>query len=279
MHESPEFVPESHFESHGLTIDFGRQARNYAEHRAGFPDVFFDDLAARGVLAGVHDALDLGTGTGTVARGLSGRLPSRARVVALDRSEALLAAGRELPGGASVEFRHGVAEEIPFADASFDLVSAGQSFHWFARDTAAAESKRVALPGAHFVLARFDFLPFAGSVTAATLEVIRREISDAAARRLTTNSYDPASVVALCRAGWDPLASYQREIEVPYSSLAWRSRILASHSVGGAITDAAHLARFDRALAARLADEFGLSDERGETMRVPHRVWTFLARA
>ncbi|MXY35877.1 MAG: hypothetical protein F4Y54_03750, partial [Dehalococcoidia bacterium] len=53
-------------------VDFGRAASDYATFRAGFPDRFFDELEAHGVgFAGI-DAVDLGTGTGTVARGLGG---------------------------------------------------------------------------------------------------------------------------------------------------------------------------------------------------------------
>jgi ubiquinone/menaquinone biosynthesis C-methylase UbiE len=54
-----------------LRADFGKTAIDYGRHRAGFPDEFFDRLAKSGIIRTGMRALDLGTGTGTVARGLA----------------------------------------------------------------------------------------------------------------------------------------------------------------------------------------------------------------
>ncbi len=54
-----------------LTADFGKTANDYGRHRAGFPDEFFERLKALGILRAGMRALDLGTGTGTIARGLA----------------------------------------------------------------------------------------------------------------------------------------------------------------------------------------------------------------
>ncbi len=48
-------------------MDFGASARDYAKHRKGFPDSFFERLPLKGPL------LDVGTGTGTIARGYAER--------------------------------------------------------------------------------------------------------------------------------------------------------------------------------------------------------------
>ena len=54
-----------------MDIDFGRTALDYGRHRAGFPDRFFERLFADRIVAAGDRVLDLGTGTGTVARGLA----------------------------------------------------------------------------------------------------------------------------------------------------------------------------------------------------------------
>lgn len=70
-----------------LRADFSKTASDYGRHRAGFPDEFFDRLSATGILRAGMRALDLGTGTGTLARGLALR---GCEVVGLDRAAPLM---------------------------------------------------------------------------------------------------------------------------------------------------------------------------------------------
>ncbi len=76
-----------------LRADFGKTASDYGRHRAGFPDDFFDRLASLGILRTGMRALDLGTGTGTIARALALR---GCEVTGLDRSAPLMEQAAEL---------------------------------------------------------------------------------------------------------------------------------------------------------------------------------------
>src|ERR1700719_1216148 len=67
-------------------VDFGTTAQDYAAHRAGFPKELFDRLATMGIGRSGQRLLDLGTGTGTLARGFARR---GASVVGTDPSEPL----------------------------------------------------------------------------------------------------------------------------------------------------------------------------------------------
>lgn len=72
-----------------------------------------------------RDVLDVGTGTGRVARLLVGRAR---RVVGVEPSPAMLAVARrhlEASGHGGWELHEGRAEALPVASASFDLVVAG----------------------------------------------------------------------------------------------------------------------------------------------------------
>jgi hypothetical protein len=53
--------------------DFGATAQDYVRHRAGFPDSLFDRLSGFGIGKPGQPVVDLGTGTGTVARGFARR--------------------------------------------------------------------------------------------------------------------------------------------------------------------------------------------------------------
>ena len=93
-------------------------------------------------VAGDATVLDLGAGTGKLTAVLAGRY---ARVVALEPlSELRAILAERVP---EAEALPGVAEAIPLAEASVDGVFAGQSFHWFANETAVAEIARVLRAG------------------------------------------------------------------------------------------------------------------------------------
>ena len=76
-----------------MEVDFGKTAADYATHRAGFPAVLFERLGALGIGLPGQRILDLGTGTGSLARGFARR---GAAVTGLDPSAALLAQARRL---------------------------------------------------------------------------------------------------------------------------------------------------------------------------------------
>ena len=99
-----------------------------------------------------EEMLDVATGSGNVA------IPAAAlgaRVTGLDLTPKLLGAARERAADAGVEVRwiEGDAEELPFADASFDRVTSCFGVIFAPRhDVAAAELARVARPGATVAL-------------------------------------------------------------------------------------------------------------------------------
>jgi SAM-dependent methyltransferase len=120
-------------------LAFGRVAERYERGRPPYAEEALDWIAERLPL---HAVLDLGAGTGKLARQLVAR---GAHVVAVEPDGAMREVfTRELQ---DVEIRAGTAESIPVEDGSVDVVAAGESFHWF--DTVAAEREihRVLRPG------------------------------------------------------------------------------------------------------------------------------------
>ncbi|HTW06785.1 MAG TPA: methyltransferase domain-containing protein [Acidimicrobiales bacterium] len=66
-----------------MAIEFGKTAEDYARHRAGFPESLFDRLVTFGIGRSGQEVVDVGTGTGTVARNFALR---GCRVVGIDPS-------------------------------------------------------------------------------------------------------------------------------------------------------------------------------------------------
>jgi ubiquinone/menaquinone biosynthesis C-methylase UbiE len=98
-------------------------------------------------------ALDIATGAGHTALALAPRV---AQVVAYDMTQPMLretARNAAARGLANVVTRQGIAESLPFDDASFDIVTVRTAPHHFADIRAAIrEMARVAKPGARIVV-------------------------------------------------------------------------------------------------------------------------------
>lgn len=98
--------------------------------------------------------LDVGCGTGADVRALAARVGPGGRVVGLDSSEQQIARARPAgPGSAPVEFLHGEADALPFADGTFDVARAERVLqHVPDPGAAVAEMLRVVKPGGQVLI-------------------------------------------------------------------------------------------------------------------------------
>ncbi|GAC1473343.1 MAG: class I SAM-dependent methyltransferase [Ktedonobacteraceae bacterium] len=119
------------------------QARNWANFQEKWGVPLYKSVFDRvGISRGIR-LLDVGCGAGLVAQ-LAAELG--AQVTGIDAAVALIEIARErVPDG---DFRVGDMEELPFADASFDVVTGFNTFQQAANPVAALkEAKRVARGG------------------------------------------------------------------------------------------------------------------------------------
>jgi SAM-dependent methyltransferase len=251
------------------SVDFGRTADDYGRHRAGFPDELMDRLVAAGIGGPGRDVVDLGTGTGSLARLFASR---GAGVTGVDPAAALLDKARLLDARAGVEVRYlvGAAERTGLADDSADVVSAGQCRHWFRPAETTAEVRRLLRPGGSVVIAHVDWLPVSGNVVAATEALILRH-NPAWTLAGGTGLY-PRRLTDLRLGGFTGIETFSFDLDVPYSHLDWVGRIRASDGVTASL-DPAAVGVFSAELTALLADRFP-----GDPLLVPHRVWAVTAR-
>ncbi len=251
-------------------VNFGLTADDYGKHRAGFPPSLFERLAPFGIGEAGQHLVDLGTGTGTLARGFAAR---GCHVIGIDPAEAMLIEARRLATQAqlTIEFRVGKAEATALADGSVDVVSAGQCWHWFDRPTAAAEVARILQPNGKVLIAHFDWLPLQGNVVAATEALI--EAHNPAWQMGGGTGLYPQWLRDLGEAGFRNIESFSYDLAVPYSHEAWRGRIRASAGVGATLPPA-QVERFDQELALLLARMHPEA-----VMQIPHRVSAVVATA
>ena len=252
-------------------IDFGRHSDDYAAYRPGFPPSFHERLDALVPLRGAR-ILDLATGPGTVGLELAARGSS---VVGIDISPGQIATARCVAGKrgleGSVGFGVATAERTGLEAGSFDLVTAGQCWHWFDHDAAMREAKRVLRPGGVLVIAHYSYLAEHSSVARDT-EALVLEFNPSWTMAGASGLF-PERIDEVIRGGFRLVEQFCYDHEEEFSHARWRGRMRTCNGVGSGGLSPSDVRRFDRALRRLLRDKYP------DPLLVDHRVWCVVARS
>ncbi len=249
--------------------NFGATASDYRRYRTGFPRELFARLEAFGIGHAGQRLLDLGTGTGFLARDFALR---GCNVSAIDPQAALLEQAQALDreAGVTIDYRQGRAEALPYADQTFAVVAAAQCWHWFDRPVAAREARRVLMPGGHLLICHFDWLPLAGNVVQITESLIQR-YNPRWNMGGGTGIY-PQWPRDVAEAGFTEIETFSFDAPVTFTLPQWIGRIRASSGVGASLTAEA-IASFEHDLEQNLLTHFS-----SEALPVPHRVFAVISK-
>jgi SAM-dependent methyltransferase len=123
------------------TQRFSSRVENYIKYRPHYPAEIIETLRAECRLTPSSLVADIGSGTGNLAELF---LRNGNPVFAVEPNREMREAGERLmakhPDFHSIAGR---AEATTLPDGSVDFVAAGQAFHWFERQQAAAEFRRI----------------------------------------------------------------------------------------------------------------------------------------
>lgn len=136
-----------------IRAQFTRQAEVYARMRQTTDQRGLDGLVLLSGAAPGQRVLDVACGPGFLTMTFATRVAQATGFDATDAFLDLARAEAARRGLTNVEFRSGDAEALPFADASFDVVSCRAAFHHFPRpERVLAEMSRVTRPGGKLVI-------------------------------------------------------------------------------------------------------------------------------
>lgn len=149
---------------------FSQQSQDYALHRPTYPQALFDHI-----LSFVHDkdqAWDCATGNGQAAAVLAEYFK---KVQASDISEAQISHAKRK---SNIEYHLCPAEQTPFADNSFDLITVATAYHWLDWKRFRQEATRVGKNGAVIAIWGYHLITATGEGSEAINQLIVRFYRD-----------------------------------------------------------------------------------------------------
>jgi SAM-dependent methyltransferase len=251
-------------------VDFGRHSEDYAAYRPGFPASFYQRIDA---ITRIRDSrsLDLATGPGTIALEL-GALGSS--VVGIDTSGEQIATAKRVSMERHLEdnvhFRIASAENTGLDASSFDLVTAGQCWHWFDSGAAMLEILRVLRPKGVMAIAYYSYLAEHTPVARETEDLIL-EFNPSWTMAGSTGMF-PERIDEVIHGGFRLVEEFCYHHDEEFSHARWRGRMRTCNGVGSGGLSPSDVLRFDDALSRLLSRKYP------DPMVVEHRVWCVVAR-
>ena len=179
-------------------------------------EAYAADLAVLVAAFSPGAVLETAAGSGVVTRALAPKLSAGARYVVTDLNQSMLdyAVGRQ-GAGSRIEWQQADALDLPFEDASFDVVCCQFGAMFFPDKVAGyREAHRVLRPGGRFVFSVWDRIEenaFADEVTSAVAAVFPHDPPRFLAR--TPHGYHDVALIGeeLRRAGFTDIRIETRE--------------------------------------------------------------------
>jgi len=217
---------------HGKEIDWGKTSRDYAKFRPGPPKSLFQKLQALGVGLNGQKVLDLGTGTGVMARQFK---KQGCDVIGTDISKEQIEMAKFLAKDEKldIDFQVKSAEKSDFPDESFDVITANQCFLYFDKEIVFPKIKKMLRPGGLLVTSHFSWMPFLDSVARASEALILKYNPNWTAHGYKGNIQPIHSDLDL---DFKLKGFFYYDEPIRFNRESWKGRIRACRGVGAAMT-------------------------------------------
>jgi SAM-dependent methyltransferase len=249
-------------------VDFGRTAKDYGRFRPSFPARFYEKLSSYNIGVRGQKVLDIGCGTGAIARQLT---IQDCEVIGLDSAKRMVVEAKSIDPQIEpkVSYVVGRAESLCFLEEVFDVVTAGQCWHWFQHKYALKEIQRILRPGGKLAIAHLDWLAIPGSVASATETLIRKH-NQSWSTKGTYGLY-PCWLAQILEGGFVGIETFSFDVDFSFTHQQWIGRIRASAGVAASLSQDA-IGQFCDDLSQLLRYEYPES-----VLLIPHRVWAVIS--
>ena len=203
----------------GQQFDFGKTSKEYSKYRDIYPQQLFDRLYELGIGKEGTDWLDLGTGTGVIPRGLA---QYGANIIGTDISEKQIEEAKILSKDfENISYEVSSAENMDFADNSFDVITACMCFWYFDPQIIVPKIKAMLKPNGMFMKIYMSYVkndPIASSSWALVKQLNSQWSGGSGVKDLTTHYFDNPQMESFV-------------VDLPFTRESWHGRMKASRGV------------------------------------------------
>ena len=215
----------------GTPFDWGRTSSDYAKYRDIYPQLFYDKIVSRQLCITGQNVLDLGTGTGVMPRNL---YRYGAKWTAIDISDEQIEQARRLSEGMDINYYTISAEDIPFPDESFDVITACQCFWYFDHKQVMPHLLRILKHGGTLLVLYMAWLPYEDEIAGASEELVLKYNPKWTGAGETMR---PIDIPDCYRNHFDVVYHDEYLLEVPFSRESWHGRMKACRGIGASLTN------------------------------------------
>lgn len=216
----------------GKAFDWGKTSADYARYRDIYPEMFYRKIVRRGLCVKGQRVLDIGTGTGVLPRNM---YRFGAEWTATDISENQIQFAKELSrvGDMSIEYQTVAAEDISFAENSFDVVTACQCFWYFDYKKLTPRLAGILKPNGRFLLLCMEWLPFEDKIAGASEELVLKYNPDWTGAGRTNQPIDmPGEIYRVFKTVYHE----EYDLEVPFTRESWHGRMKSCRGIGASLS-------------------------------------------
>lgn len=217
----------------GRAFDWGSASVDYAKYRDIYPDQLYKTLFQMGVGRAGQQILDIGTGTGVLPRHMA-RYGARFTGMDLAQEQVLQARDLTAAAGLSVDYVAGDAHDPPFAENTFDCITAVQCWQYIDPERAVPAFQRILKPGGRLAVVYMAWLPDENPVVQRSIETVRRFNPD-------WNGYDRRLqyfTPSWCKGSIRLEELKTLDVALPFTREAWNGRMRACRGVGASLPPA-----------------------------------------
>lgn len=215
----------------GTPFDWGRTSSDYAKYRDIYPQLFYDKIISRQLCITGQNVLDLGAGTGVMPRNL---YRYGAKWTAIDISDEQIEQAKRLSEGMDINYYAISAENIPFPDESFDVITACQCFWYFDHKQVMPHLLRILKHGGTLLVLYMAWLPYEDKIAGVSEELVLKYNPKWTG---AGENMRPIDIPDCYRNHFDVVYHDEYLLEVPFSRESWHGRMKACRGIGTSLTN------------------------------------------